>query len=433
MSDERDTDRGFARAVAAALRDSLVQGGPDCPEPGLLAAFLAGRLEPVERDALESHLSVCDACQTELAMLVRIEPAPAGAAGEPVATSEAPSAPGGEPETALDVPDSPVRGAPEAVDRPPAPRRVRPMRWLAAPLALAATAVLGVLLTHRLAPDVPEIARRASGIAKKPASDPAERRDLDSARNEREQVAGAPAAPPAAVPVETAPPAESDTAKTAEQAPADAAERALGGTASGTSSKDESAANAVTRAAGEAKAAAKAAPSEEAAPVQRSAPPAAQAQAKPESGGVLADAERAKLSQLEKGVAEVPSPPAAAPPPPTPAEPWIRVPGEPSVVWRVRGATIERSDDGGTTWRTQTVARSPLTTGAAVSAEVCWLVGTAGTVLRTVDGSHWTRVTAPGAADVVSVSATSASSATVTLADGARRSTDDGGRSWSKP
>jgi hypothetical protein len=99
--------------------------------------------------------------------------------------------------------------------------------------------------------------------------------------------------------------------------------------------------------------------------------------------------------------------------------------------WRVRGRVLERSLDGGRTWQ----VRSPALTvdalaGSAPSADVAWLVGRAGTVLRTTDGQQWARVPFPDTADLTAILAVSALEATVTTADGRRFRTRDGGLTW---
>jgi hypothetical protein len=100
--------------------------------------------------------------------------------------------------------------------------------------------------------------------------------------------------------------------------------------------------------------------------------------------------------------------------------------------WRiVPGGTVERSTDGGSTWRAQeTGATVTLAGGSSPSPSVCWLVGPTGTVLLSTDGRSWQRIAFPEAADLVSVRATDEKNAVVTASDGRTFSTRDGGLTW---
>jgi photosystem II stability/assembly factor-like uncharacterized protein len=84
------------------------------------------------------------------------------------------------------------------------------------------------------------------------------------------------------------------------------------------------------------------------------------------------------------------------------------------------------------TWAAQqTGATTDLTAGNAPSADVCWLVGRGGMVLRTIDaGRQWQRVPFPETVDITVVTASNALNATVSSADGRRFQTTDGGGSW---
>jgi hypothetical protein len=83
---------------------------------------------------------------------------------------------------------------------------------------------------------------------------------------------------------------------------------------------------------------------------------------------------------------------------------------------------VGRQDSGVTT---------DLVGGSAVSSEICWVVGRAGTILRTTDGGyHWESVESPTHADLAGVAAESADAATVRTASGQQFSTIDAGKTW---
>lgn len=99
--------------------------------------------------------------------------------------------------------------------------------------------------------------------------------------------------------------------------------------------------------------------------------------------------------------------------------------------WRVAVDSIERTDDGGTSWAMVHLLRGEtLAAGSSPSTTVCWFVGPGGTVMITVDASVFTHVDVPGRLDLRSIVAADARSAVVTTADGRRFRTDDSGRNW---
>ena len=100
--------------------------------------------------------------------------------------------------------------------------------------------------------------------------------------------------------------------------------------------------------------------------------------------------------------------------------------------WRLRNpGSIERSLDGGLTWQTQpTGVATPLVSGAAPSPTICWVIGTGGIVLRSIDGATWQRVGLAEAIDLTAIRAADALNATVTTADARTFTTDDGGKTW---
>jgi outer membrane biosynthesis protein TonB len=108
----------------------------------------------------------------------------------------------------------------------------------------------------------------------------------------------------------------------------------------------------------------------------------------------------------------------------------IRSP-DPSIRWRIRGGLVERSTDAGRTWTAAATGQVPgLVAGSAPSPTVCWIVGRAGVVLVTGDGTSWARRQVDPPVDLSGVAATDASVATVTAANGQSFATADGGLTW---
>ncbi len=93
---------------------------------------------------------------------------------------------------------------------------------------------------------------------------------------------------------------------------------------------------------------------------------------------------------------------------------------------------VERSDDGGVTWqRISTGIARTFTAGIAPSATVCWLVGTGGTVALTTDARTWRQLSPPTPdANLTSVEASDARTATVRDTQGRAYRTTDGGATW---
>jgi photosystem II stability/assembly factor-like uncharacterized protein len=103
----------------------------------------------------------------------------------------------------------------------------------------------------------------------------------------------------------------------------------------------------------------------------------------------------------------------------------------PLVRWRIRGAEVEHSSDGGVTWTRQPTGTTvALTAGASPSPDVCWIVGRQGTVLRSIDGRTWQTVRFPERIDLIQVESMGPEQATVTTIDARRFTTADGGATW---
>jgi hypothetical protein len=109
----------------------------------------------------------------------------------------------------------------------------------------------------------------------------------------------------------------------------------------------------------------------------------------------------------------------------------VEAPGG-SVRWRFSsGGQIWRSADAGSTWHSQPSGVSAdLFAGSAPSPATCWVVGAAGTVLLTRDGERWERRPFPLPDDLTSIEARNARNATITTRDGRQFATLDGGATW---
>lgn len=102
-----------------------------------------------------------------------------------------------------------------------------------------------------------------------------------------------------------------------------------------------------------------------------------------------------------------------------------------AIRWRVKGALVERSTDGGTTWTAvPTGIDADLTAGSSPAPSICWLVGRRGMVLLSADARTWRRIAFPEVTDLTAITATDARTAVVTTADGRTFATTDGGVTW---
>jgi len=111
---------------------------------------------------------------------------------------------------------------------------------------------------------------------------------------------------------------------------------------------------------------------------------------------------------------------------------------DPNYRWRILApAGVQRSIDGGMTWAvvdpfatTRVAAPVALTAGFSPSRDTCWIVGRAGLVLLSTDGTTWQRRALPEQADLNGVRASDAQHAIVTTADSRQFVTTDGGVTW---
>ncbi len=115
-----------------------------------------------------------------------------------------------------------------------------------------------------------------------------------------------------------------------------------------------------------------------------------------------------------------------------PRQPEPAAPAAPRVMWRTRDQIVESSNDGGATWTTEHTADRPIRASVFVNADVAWVVGDDGLVLRRTKNG-WFGASAPAEANIAAVKASSPSRATVTLEDGRVFRTANGGVTWSAP
>jgi hypothetical protein len=142
-------------------------------------------------------------------------------------------------------------------------------------------------------------------------------------------------------------------------------------------------------------------------------PPVAPPPAPPApAAAAAAPLERAKIARFSAAPVEIVSPDA-------------------SLRWRIVNGAIERSQDAGASWIVvRPASGESITGGMAPAGSICWIIGTGGLVLVTVDGALFLRVPVSERVDLTAVTATDARTAVVTAADGRRFRTDDGGRNW---
>jgi hypothetical protein len=368
-----DRDASMDQLLASTLKPRATAAkGDSCLDVETLAAWADGALDARERVAAEAHAADCARCQELLATMVRTLP----------------------PKVAK------------------SPWRMPSLTWLV-PLTAAATALAiwvavpkpapvqvsggAAAVVDQAAAPVPSAARpsgSSSGAAAAQAETAVTPEFLDQIAKEKIVVPSAPVPRPTVQERR-----ETDSHDKPEAPPSPAEQKASG---------LPDTANMARAAAAPSRAAAG---SVEASPTAAPAAPPAQLQE-----SVRLDAFAARSRALA-AIPEV-----------------VVVSSNPSTRFRLLpDGAVQRSADAGSTWRTEpTGATDRLTAGASPSPSVCWLVGSAGTVLLSTDGRSWRRVAFPEAVDLRSVTATDQETATVTTADGRVFVTTDGGRTWSR-
>lgn len=430
-------------AMAGLLKHGLARdagAANDCPAPDILAAYFERSLDREEEAAIELHFSKCAHCREQFAALDRAEQGVAAAALDAPTAAKAPRA-----------------------------SWLWDWRWLA-PVA-AMLVITAIWATRR--PALTHIAEHptaaSSDATPEPAPPPA-----PSAAPEQQQVRPAPrqAAPEVAdkiTPQKTEAP-RSSVPQAPQSAPAFGGGAANGTGAPVTSAEESAAPDLVApksvenlplngrnytelKKLPEAPSAAKAATADEAsnapAPaqtnesvtVESAAAPAPEPASTPSSGATVggtasgvvgaqlqSSTAKQSLARAYRDRAEIVSANQAG----EPGAANVILTPDPRILWRIAtGGFVERSEDGGITWKGQLPNQNAhFTAGSAPGAKVCWLVGDDGIILLTEDASNWATIPPPARADFAAVRATSASSATVTTTDGRKFITANRGKTW---
>jgi hypothetical protein len=438
--DPRSRDTALARLLAEALKSQSKSAGhaksTACPDAEVLATYAEHGLAEEETARWESHFADCDRCQKIISVLA--------ASGEVLAKAEVERL--GNLAAASSAAREPV------VRNTPPPwvviwRRPAFWRWLVPAVGMASAAALWFALRQ-----VPP--REALSSQKIAATSGAPQNRIDqgttaasSAKSDETQMAPPPAvATPSAAPLRDKEKSQANSSAAARQEPV---------------RKQESFSNALQ------------------------APPDSEADRNLEVREDTAKDNRVPSAQAaeqkspigDELTAAAPAAPAAAPSPSTPpparsgdravprgfdSATGAAVPAQlkalaqtvtPTIVfaspnhralWRLgSGGRIEHSADQGQTWQPQASGvTADLLAGAAPSEKIAWVVGRAGTIVRTEDGEHWQRVAPPpstqpvaaavAAPDWISVEARDALHATITSRDLRRFVTEDGGRTWTQ-
>ncbi len=377
------------RPLDGAIRESLkrdVAPRESCPSPDVFAAYFEHSLDPEETAFYDRHFTTCKSCRQILAGVARANANHSDALAE-----------------------SSSRWA-----------------WLKKPIwlvpATAIAAVVAVVLTVELLPhrnsatepatqiaSVDSIARPASSPSPAPASAPAPGANaIADARSELDLHASA-TPPPVASQLDELAPRPSSPRVTAPEVRAPK-------TDSYSNAPAALAARSRYEAASQAKAFSKmAVPA-------KPAPSSAQAEAAVSSVAnqnvVVTSAQGADVEQTSAGSGRV-----------------VVASPDAGIVWTVIPGG--RVDFSGNTANSAVhdflPTTNPISAGSSPGGKICWLVGTAGTILRTTDGRGWLVVPPPTNADFTAVQATSATSATVTAADGRKFSTLNAGQTWQSP
>ncbi len=449
MKGQDESDRELEPLLRQVLRSSSAASGDACPGDDIadtLAAWADGTLRADERVAFESHAADCPRCRAMMAAFIRSDvPAPLpGAAASPSVAD---------------------------VDPEPFWRRWR-LNWLV-PVAATATA-LAVYIAAPTPPDKASAPAEQSAKVDAGQSNAAPGNAAQETMSADKQTAAAPSVDALSQPVSPAPNGASSSAganapaatpaPTSAPAPSAAqaqpqatgrlqdraeAEAPRAGAGAGAASSERfapvpdqlTAAKSAPASAADAAARPTAAPLPSAPIATAAAPaPAPAPAAAPAGAAAAAPAQARALRETATTQNELRRDDSAA------AESRFRQAEAPRLLpfaggiarWRVNGARLERSAPGARdgndgSWTPVALAPgvepSQLTAGSTAGGAT-WLVGRNGLVLVAEGSNNFTRMRAPAAADLVSVTAVDARRATVVATGGQAFVTTDAGQTW---
>lgn len=416
MKDEAHRDNAIAKLVSDKLRAQSSAPTAACPEVEILAAYIERTLAPKERSRWEEHFAACARCQQTIAEIVRLSEAE-----EPVMTPAV---------------------------RPARPRGIFGLRWAWAAPMLVALVVAGLWYTGEFKEQVKQTPSSGERISVPAQTVPAKPEGTEKA--EKNEAAAPPAkqtktlknipekSEPLTKPAASAPAAANVLAR---EKPSEAKGTvASGGEVSPPTEETAGAASHVTSR-----------PEAKFKTVPRGA---ADQLAEQSQGAMVTLQERSAQTAAPRRDLGVESKESSAK-----AQPMTALSenagggraaqtyhyarqapeGERSVIkkppvglWRVGAhGLIEKADSSGK-WVTQeSGVTEDLLAVSSLRPEVGWIVGQAGTILRTIDGGKtWEKLGSPTGEDLVRVTATGARSAEISTRSGLAYSTTDGGKTW---
>ncbi|MCC7044540.1 MAG: hypothetical protein IT183_11800 [Acidobacteria bacterium] len=393
MTDPVDRDGQVERL----LRQSLPAGRPassSCVDAEQLAAWSAGSLRREDAAMVERHLADCTDCQAMLAAFVESEPVP----------------------TVATVPFW----------------QRWSLRWLV-PVAAAGAAVLVWTFVSRPPAGVPEPSTTMARAEQEPVPQTAAPAIESSTRSEAMEATRPPMSPRAAVPSAAAP-APVFQARSSELA-AIAPAAGAAGASRDTAMERQAAAPFETATARPTPPVPGVAAAEPSASL-KTEPTVAPAPAAPPAPAVAADrrfsmaAGSANVMMDALAVGSIVSTHARSGAVPV----QFAFSDQADVRWRIQPqGRVDRSGDRGQTWTPVDLGpATTITAGSAPVADVCWLVGRDGVVLRSTTGVSFERRPFPGVMALTIVEALDAARATVTTAEGTVFTTADGGATWTQ-